>query len=469
MKDVLKQWWVILLCSISVSLLTYVGVSYTHQPLYSSSATLVVTSKTESTYSYKNLKAAEDTAAIFSQVLSSNLLQKTVQEDTKIKNYNAITQVKQIEETNMLELTVSASNARDAFRIITSILRNYDKVSDYAVGKVNVMVLQQPKVAAASSNPVNVRYIMMRSFIAGFVLLTVILLILSFLRNTVKNVQQFNQKIDAKSLGVIYHEQKNDKQNVSRLGNVLTHIRDLLPIKEKNDKEVDMLIQNPRRSFFYVEANKMASNRVRNKMDRADAQVAIITSVTENEGKSTVSANIALGIAKDGKKVLFIDADFRKPSQYKIFQLEEGEQVNLLEYLTNPDIEEEPAKQYKDTSLYLIANNATTRDGNQNVPMDGLKHIIEYYRQKMDYIFIDSAPMAYVSDTEAIASLVDRTILVVKEDCVLTPHINDAIDTMNTRGAKVLGCILNDAHKGFTRIHHGDYYGRYGGYYGRRT
>ena len=90
----------------------------------------------------------------------------------------------------------------------------------------------------------------------------------------------------------------------------------------------------------------------------------------------------------------------------------------------------------------------------------------------MDYILIDTSPMALVAETEELAQKADASVLVVKQDMVLTKDINDAVDALNDTNAKVLGCILNDAAQGLpgSRSHYGygSRYG-YGGYYGKRA
>lgn len=88
----------------------------------------------------------------------------------------------------------------------------------------------------------------------------------------------------------------------------------------------------------------MMASRVRSRMDRKQAKVALITSVAENEGKSTVAANLAMALAKEGKHVLLIDCDFRKPSQYKIFQRPEHESIDLLQELRRGTAERLPCR-----------------------------------------------------------------------------------------------------------------------------
>ena len=90
-----------------------------------------------------------------------------------------------------------------------------------------------------------------------------------------------------------------------------------------------MRITNPILSFRYVESCRLTATKVRNYMDRRKAKVLMITAVMENEGKSTVAANIALSLAQEGSKVLLVDSDFRKPAIYKIFEIAKDE-VNDL-------------------------------------------------------------------------------------------------------------------------------------------
>ena len=79
-----------------------------------------------------------------------------------------------------------------------------------------------------------------------------------------------------------------------------------------------MLITNPARSFLYVESLKRIASRVRGRLDRKGGKVLLVTSVAENEGKSTVAVNIALALAQKRERVVLIDGDLRRPSLYKL-------------------------------------------------------------------------------------------------------------------------------------------------------
>lgn len=95
-----------------------------------------------------------------------------------------------------------------------------------------------------------------------------------------------------------------------------------------------------------------------------------------------------------------------------------------------------------------------------------LKQIIAFCREKMDYVVIDTSPLALVADTEELAQMTDASVLVVRQDTVLTKDINDAIDILNNTRGKVLGCILNGVTS--QNMAGSGHYG-YGGHYGKRA
>ena len=86
-RDVCRQWWVILLLSISVSLLANVWVNASYQPQYTTTSTFVVTTKGMNNNIYQNLSTTKSMAEQFSQVLNSNLLKKKIMEDLGMDSF----------------------------------------------------------------------------------------------------------------------------------------------------------------------------------------------------------------------------------------------------------------------------------------------------------------------------------------------------------------------------------------------
>ena len=452
-KDVLRQWWVIALLAISAGLLAEVWVAANYTPVYTTRATFAVTTKGMNNSIYQNLSSAQELTTRFTQVLDSTILKKKVAEDLGLDSFDATTSIQQISETNMVELQVTAGSPLEAYQIICSILENYDQVTDYVLGNVVVKMIQDPTIPTGPSNGMNTQRAKTLATRAAALIVIAYLVWMSYIRDTVKNESQLAAKVDTRSLGTIYRERKSMNLLASR----------------KKRSAVSMLIENPLRSFQFVESNRMVASRVQSHMDRNGCKVLLVTSVAENEGKSTVAANLAMAMAQEGKRVLLADLDFRKPSQYKIFRAGREGRIDLPRNLKTGLPMEEYGRQYKDTCLYLMLNSTACRSTDEVMGTPRLKEVIDSWREKVDYIILDTAPLALVSDTEDLVRLADGAVLVIREDVVLARSINDAIDAIGGAGGKVLGCIFNHAIKrrGVSAGYYG-YSGRYGGHYGTR-
>ena len=449
-RDILRNWFVVLLFALAVSLFANVIVNVRYTPTYVTKCTFAVTTKGTNASIYNNLSSAKELAGRFTQLLDSNVLKKRVAEDLGQTSFRAVTSAEQVEETNLVELRVSADSALESYRTMISIMENYDEVSDYVIGNVILEVIQQPSVPTAPTNSKNTKHVMLNSFAISALAVILVIGWLSSQRDTVKNEKQMRDKIDAHLLGVIYHERKNKKRSLRR---------------KKNTAAI--LINNPNRSFAFVESNKLMASRVISRMERRHDKVIALTSATENEGKSTIAANLSLALAQQGKRVVLIDLDFRKPAQYKIFSVKT--ECDLCTEVQNGTSLNELVQRQTNTGLYTVFN--TKNDGNsQQLLYSGrLKQMIDVFRSRMDIVILDTAPVSLVSDTEdQIEALADSTVLVVREDAVLAKDINDCIDRLN-RDGHVLGAVFNNATHitvpgGIGQYGYGTGYGRYGGY-----
>ncbi|MGN8786356.1 polysaccharide biosynthesis tyrosine autokinase [Blautia sp. HCP3S3_D9] len=450
LKDIAKEWWAILLLSLAVALFADIWVNATYQPEYKTSTTFVVTAKGMNTNVYQNLNSTQQLAQQFTEILDSNVLKKKVAQDLNMSSLNIDSSVDLVPETNLITLSVKAGTAVESYRILQSIMKNYNTVSDYAIKNVIIETIQSPAVSMAPVNPLNEKKTMIIAFIAAAAVFMVLVAGISYLRDTIKNPKDVTSKLDTRLLGSIYHEKKSKS------------------IKLRKKKEfVSMLISNPLRSFQYAESNKMMSSRVRSYMDKENAKTLLVTSVMENEGKSTVAANLALGLAQEGSRVMLIDCDFRKPAQYKIFDMEGKDADDLGKVLTGKAGTENLICNWNDTNLYMILNRTSSNSIEALLKSTTLRQIVGFCRQNMDYVIIDTSPLALVSDTEELAQMADASVLVVRQDTVLTKDINDAIDILNNTRGKVLGCVLNDASSSQitgSTAHYG-----YGGYYEKRA
>lgn len=449
LKDIGREWITILLLSIAAALFADSWICATYQPEYKTSTTFVVTAKGMNSNIYQNLTSTKDLAQQFTEILGSNVLKKKVAQDIGVNSLDVETSVDLVPETNLITLSVKAKTAAESYRVLRSVMENYNTVSDYAIKNVIIETIQQPSVAMSPSNPLNEKRMVLKVFLIAAGCLIVLVAGISYIRDTIKNPGEVSSKLDTRLLGTIAYEKKSKSLSMNRKKGYLS-----------------MLISNPLRSFAYVESSKMAASRVRSYMDKEQAKVLLVTSVMENEGKSTVAANLALSLAQEGNRVMLMDCDFRKPAQFKIFDVRDNEETDLGDVLINHKSADRIIRNWNDSNLYMILNKTSSNSIETLLKSTTLKQIIAFCRERMDYVVVDTSPLALVADTEELAQMTDASVLVVRQDTVLAKDINDAIDILNNTRGKVIGCILNGTASQSTG---GNSHYRYGGHYGKRA
>lgn len=455
-KDVLMEWWLIILVGIAASMIAGIVVESTYTPVYQTKATFVVTAKGGNTNIVSNLSSANQLATQFSQILDSQVLKQRVAEEAGLDKFDAEMEVNLVPETNLMELTVTADTAMNAFNIIQSVMKNYNQVSDYVIENVILEVLQAPTIPMGPSNSPNADRAKKLSAYIAAAAMALLIAVASYYKDTIKSEKDVAEKVDAHLVGTLYHEQKWKSLK-----------------GYKNRKQIAMTIKNPMLSFRFVQCNKLMASKIRSRMDKKGAKTIVVTSVTENEGKSTVAANLALALAEEKKRVLLMDCDFRKPAQYKIFDVDPETVIDFNDVMTGQRDAKNLIQPIKGTTLYGIFNLTANMHMFESGEGKLLGAILKQLKHQVDYIVIDTAPIGLVAETEEVSQMTDASLLVVRHDYVWTKDINDAIDALNKTKGQVLGCVLNDMSVAFSSggaqgFGHSSGY-RYGGHYGKRT
>lgn len=297
--QLLRNFWMILLAAGAVWLGVTGAHNLTYHPRYSSSATLVVTVQGDNS-AYSSLSITASMADVFSQVFQSDALRNRIGEDLGEEMEGSI-RCSVISETNLLTLTATSPDPRQAYLFLNSALQNYDEVAAEVFSNASLQLLQEPQVPSA---PANTSWLMARRNLltaAGALGMIALLCLLYLMRFTVKNPAGASRLLDGQVRGVIPFEKPQ------RIGS------------GKKRALQAPLLSSPLVSMNFAEAGRRAEAAIEAHMHRNRQKILLVASVTENEGKSTVAANLALALAEKHKKVLLVDADLRKPAQYKIF------------------------------------------------------------------------------------------------------------------------------------------------------
>ena len=459
LRRIVREIPVILAMGLIAAMLTLTAAQCLYQPEYTASATVAVNAKNASYASvFSNLTTTSEIANTFTTLFGSDVFKTLSAEEQSEQQMSGRLTASVVPETNLLQLKVTASEPVAAFRTLRFVLDHYDVIFQNIV----LRELDPPVVPAEPSNPLQLRSLAKRAFLLGMLGMVALLLAIIVLSDTVQTADAVSRKLDAKLFGTIHHEEKNKTLHAK--------------LKHANK---GLLITMPAAGFYFTEEIQKLATRTVQAAERHHARVLLITSVAENEGKSTVAANLALALAQQDRKVLLIDADLHKASQYKLFRRRVRKSDELAEYLSGRA--ELQVEYLARKNLYTLFSVEPQPDASELLASERMRTMLTQLREEMDLIILDTPPMALFSDAEALAELADLSLLVVRQDCVAAKRLNDAADTLKQCRAHFLGCVFNDVrrmpsagggygyHYGYGyRYSHGRGYGYGYGYAGSR-
>ncbi len=441
-QDVARRWLLILLAALAVGIGAYIATDMDYQPVYKTNTTFVVTTRGSATTIYNNLSSTSSVASVFTGLLNSSILRKTILQEMGVASFSGSISTSVIPETNLITMTVTASDPRTAFLVAQTIIDQHETLTYQVVEGVALEVLQYPVVPTAPSNLADSEYQMKRMMLLAGIGACVVLAALSFFHDTVRSGREAREKLDCDYLGEIPHENKYKT--------IFARIR---------RKKTSILITNPVTSFRFVEQIRKLRRRVEQYMD--GSKVLMVTSLMENEGKSTVAVNMALALAQKHKRVLLIDCDLLKPACHAVLDQKKFTS-GIKEVLQSKANLSDSILRYKKTNMYMLLAHKSDRNSGDMIASDRMDALLEWARENYDYVVLDLPPMSVASDAEGMTGLADACLLVVRQNVAKAPAINKAIASLEGNRAKLLGCVLNNVQA--TRLSSGQGYGGYGQY-----
>ncbi len=239
--------------------------------------------------------------------------------------------------------------------------------------------------------------------------------------------------------------------------------RDILFKKNKNSLSMDSM-QNGVKVITVANPSSVISEQfktIRTNIQFSNADYKykklMITSSTVSEGKSTVSANIAVTFANQGLRTILVDADLRRPTISATFGIVSSEGVT--NFLTNHEFS--PKKITYKTSvnnLFVMPSGPVPPNPAELINSNRMDELISYLSENFDLVIYDAPPVLSVTDAQILSTKVEGTILVVRENHVEKGAVRQALSLLSNVNAKVIGTIINDV-----EINEDEgYYGYYG-------
>ena len=447
-QDVIRRWTVIVLAAIVMGVGTYIHADLTYSPVYTSSTTYVVTSRGSISSVYSNLNSTSSLASVFEELLNSSLMRKTILAEIGSPVFDGTITASVISETNLINVKVTASDPRTAFLVSQAIIDHHEDLTYKVINSTSLEVLQAPTVPYGPSNYANAMGQAKSRAVAAALAAAAVLAALSFMRKTIRSEYEAEKELTCECLGELPHEKKRK----TLLATILR-------------RKSGILITNPATSFRFAENVRKLRRRVERLAN--GRKVIMVTSLLENEGKSTVAVNLAQSLAQKHAKVLLIDCDLRKPACHTILDMNDIS-TQLYDVLTGQVSLADAVVQDKMGQLHLLLEKRAMRNSGDVISSQNMQSLLAQARMEYDYVILDLPPMAAVSDAECMMEFADASLLVIRQNIAPTPAVSKAVTALAGGKAKLLGCVVNNVYSSSLTIGQGYGY-RYGNYGSKKS
>lgn len=437
-----KKIFIILILLLSITL-GYVYSYYYKKPEYKSSVTILLVAdenRVDKELTQTDLSINSSLISTYSSIAkSTNVIQKTIENlglNISASKLQKSIEATQIEKTQFLKITVKNENPEVAKNIANELAKVFTEQIKEIYNLENISIVDEAEVENQPCNINHIKDIIIFTF-AGMIVSAILVMLIYIFDDTIKDEKDIERNIKLKNIGT-------------------------LPVDKENN---ELIIENNPKSHI-VECIKTLRTNI---LYTTNKKSILITSSRQKEGKSWVSNNLAVALAQADKKVILVDTDLRKENnRNEIFNVEKGEGLSdFIKEISDDKLENlEKSKKYiKETkipNLHILQNGTLPPNPAELITSENMKRLLNLLKSMYDIVLIDGTPCMVVSDSIALSSMVDSTILVTESKKTKINDLKKTKKLIEEVNGKILGVITNKS-----EIQKGKYYGkRYGYYYG---
>ena len=233
--------------------------------------------------------------------------------------------------------------------------------------------------------------------------------------------------------------------------------------KEKTKDKVDLLQPDDARHVFAESYRNIRSSIFFMPYDGPRPKSFLVTSAVPSEGKSTISANLAITMALSGARTLLIDCDLRRGALREAFGI--SSKIGFSEVLKQEVNWREVVVPTAYETLFVLPRGKTLSQPSEQLLRDSTEALLKELYQHYDYVIIDSSPVLAADDTTSIAPKIDATIFVVRLSYTSARLTKKALELLYGRQVNIPGVILNFVDTSLPEY----YYYQYSEYYSTPT
>ena len=425
-KDYRRSILKILLAAALVGALCFVRTWTNQTATYTASASFMVNRVTEARFKTGNEQytTVNRMSLEFAEALKSSALKSLIMDElgyTRGDSFDPVISVSKGDGNNEMTLRVSSSDPQLAYDTLQAALKLYPMVTEPSVGKVDLTVFSDsgvPTWASVSSSGT-------KEAAGGVILVLVVAAIWLAIRRVLNRAVKSGEKLAA-------------ILNTDLLGS-LPYVRSA---RGKQIPAIDSENCPP----AMAEAVRGIRLRLEKIAGDRKAKTLLVTSTLSAEGKTTAVVNIALSLAGHQQKVLLVEGNLRNPSILSALGMPQAEK-GMADLLAGSCEADKAMITYSgDSNLTVIPGGALSGQPCTLCSSSSADRLFGEWRERFDYILIDSSAAASFAESGLMARLADGCIYVGQADLVLPRDVRRGAEAVTAAGCEIIGCVFNAEH-----------------------
>ena len=435
-------------------------VFFMQKPKYEATATVIVSSDKSNANLPGEVATNKNLIDTYTQVVKSHRVLDKVKNNLNIEQpYDEMLKminVSAIKGTEIINITTTDRDAEFATKMTNKIADHFVKEIAKIYNDRNINVLDS---AVTPTEPANIKIVRQEImvFAAGLIVSVSILFLVFYFDRSVKTSEQVESQLHLPVIGKI-HMIDAEKERLKRRQRALA-LKAKKEAKEdesaesaensENEEEIseedlssELILKNNPKSIISEDFRTVRTSLDFSLVGKNNNSL-VLTSTAPNEGKSFVSANLAIAFANTGKKVLLVDADMRLGRQHEIFELSNQAGLSNLLVETAGDRLRKYVQKTDIENLSVVTRGVAPPNPAELIDSKQMEKFIATAKSKYDYVIIDSAPVYNLADSLIISKKADRTMIVCRANKTNIDHVKDGLKSLQAIDANVAGVILN--------------------------
>lgn len=426
--SIFRKWLsLIITFTLIVTIVTTIAV-FVLPPTYKASALLIVNRAQGGTVSLNDVMTAERLARTYAEVITKRPTLEKVIDELKLtyspQQLKRKIEVRLIRDTQLIEILVKDSSPQKAAILANAlaqksseeIVRLQKEVAQDGQVLNTISVVEKAVAPETPDSPKKAISITL-SFILASLAVTGIFFLIEYLDDTLRSESDVETFLGVVNLGSI-------------------------PYVSSSNRKDNQLVTLQDAQSSVTEAFRELRTNIQFSAPETPYRSLVITSSSQEEGKSIVAANLAIMIAKAGYKTVLIDADLRRPIQHELFKLDNHS--GLSTFLTSEHEEIMEPQITSIPNLFVLTSGPFLPNPTEWLGSTRLHQIIEKLKERsFHFLILDSPPIGMVTDAAVLASMLDAAIVCIEAGKTPRGEVQKSIDAITRVGGKVLGTILN--------------------------